>query len=71
MKPFQLPAPRPEAVDVPIAVLDAEMKRLALQKAYEHQPEPLETEFARLACEHPEACSCSDDYPNWTPGGTS
>jgi hypothetical protein len=25
--------------------------------------------FARMACEHPEACSCPEDYPGWTPGG--
>ncbi|GGM05835.1 hypothetical protein GCM10010099_22500 [Streptomyces cinereus] len=27
--------------------------------------------FARMACEHPDACSCDDDYPNWTPGGAA
>jgi hypothetical protein len=21
--------------------------------------------FARMACEHPEACSCPADYPQW------
>ena len=25
--------------------------------------------FARMACEHPEACSCDADYPGWKPGG--
>ncbi|MFD8771350.1 hypothetical protein [Streptomyces sp. NPDC059916] len=43
----------------------------ALRRAYKHQPEPFEAEFARLACEHPEACSCPADYPTWTPGGTT
>ncbi|MFH8336904.1 hypothetical protein [Streptomyces sp. AM6-12] len=30
--------------------------RLALAAAYQHQPEPFEAEFAKLACDHPEAC---------------
>ncbi|MGW9058855.1 hypothetical protein [Streptomyces sp. NPDC055733] len=33
-----------------------ETDRLALATAYQHQPEPFEAEFARLATEHPEAC---------------
>jgi hypothetical protein len=49
----------------------AEVNALALREAYKHQPEPFEAAFARLACEHPEACSCPADYPNWTPGGAS
>lgn len=58
---------RIDAVDVPLAEVEAE----ALRLAYVHQPEPFEAEFARLACEHPEACSCPADYPTWTPGGAS
>ena len=30
-----------------------------------------DTAFARMACANPDACSCADDYPNWTPGGTA
>jgi hypothetical protein len=32
-----------------------------------HQVDPADRAFARLACEHPDACSCPADYPNWTP----
>lgn len=32
--------------------------RLALAAAYRHQPEPFEAEFAQLACDHPELCTC-------------
>jgi hypothetical protein len=71
MKAFQTPAPRPEGVDVPLPVLEAEISRLALQKAYQHQPEPFEAEFAQLACECPGACSRTDDYPEWTPPHTA
>ncbi|MET8694788.1 hypothetical protein ABZV65_19845 [Streptomyces bauhiniae] len=24
--------------------------------------------WSRLACDHPEHCSCDADYPGWTPG---
>jgi hypothetical protein len=38
-----------------------------------HQMDPAETDvetaFYRLCCEHPETCSCEQDYPGWTPGG--
>lgn len=54
-------------LDVPLHVVEAEVKRLALQKAYQHQPEPFEAEFAQLACACPDACSCPADYPGWTP----
>ncbi|HKW93130.1 MAG TPA: hypothetical protein VJX92_14635 [Methylomirabilota bacterium] len=48
----------------------SDVDRVALQVAYQHMPEPFEAAFARLACEHPEGCSCPEDYPGWTPGGT-
>lgn len=69
LKPFQTPAPRPEAADVPLAEVVAEVNALALREAYKHQPEPFEAEFAQLACDCPEACSCADDYPDFHPGG--
>ncbi|MFJ1647922.1 hypothetical protein [Streptomyces sp. NPDC088258] len=34
-----------------------------------HLLDPADHAFAALACEHPDTCSCGDDYPNWTPGG--
>jgi hypothetical protein len=47
-------------------------QRLAAGIAAEarHQMDPANDVFARMACEHPEACSCPEDYPDWTPGGT-
>ncbi|AVH59915.1 MULTISPECIES: hypothetical protein [Streptomyces] len=42
---------------------------LALRKAYEHQPEPMELEFADLAI-HPTGHLATDaDYPDFHPGG--
>jgi hypothetical protein len=35
-----------------------EAGRQALAAAYLHRPEPFEAEFAQLACDHPEACTC-------------
>lgn len=84
MKPFQLPAPRPQAVDLPLHRLEADLRaHLALKAARtaegvaaeaRHQMSPAEADiddaFAHMACAHPEACSCTDDYPTWTPGGT-
>jgi hypothetical protein len=32
--------------------------RQALATAYRHQPEPFEAEFAQLACDQPDKCSC-------------
>lgn len=75
-----------EDLDVPLPTLrdrmaalverqkrDAAAERLRLLLAEQsHQVDTAaDAAFARLACEHPEACSCNDDYPNWTPGGTS
>lgn len=34
-----------------------------------HDVDPLDAAFATLAATHPEACSTSADYPDWTPGG--
>ncbi|MGW1102776.1 hypothetical protein [Streptomyces sp. NPDC002540] len=47
-------------------------KRLAagLAAEYRHLTDTSDAAFAALACAHPEACSCDDDYPNWTPGVT-
>ncbi|NUQ95333.1 MAG: hypothetical protein HOY79_01785 [Streptomyces sp.] len=47
-------------------------QRLAAGIAAEarHQLDPYDAVFERMACEHPEACSCAADYPEWTPGGT-
>ncbi|WP_318205329.1 hypothetical protein [Streptomyces sp. SCL15-4] len=36
-----------------------------------HQVDDTDPVFARLACDHPEACSCEADYPGWTPGGAA
>jgi hypothetical protein len=65
LKPFQIPAQRPEAVDVPLAEVVAEVNAQALREAYKHQPEPFEAEFAQLACDCPDACSCTADYPGF------
>lgn len=27
-----------------------------------------DAQFSLMACEHPGACSCESDYPNWSPG---
>lgn len=35
-----------------------------------HLLDTLDEAFAAAPAEHPEACSCADDYPDWTPGGT-
>lgn len=35
--------------------------RQALAAAYQHQPEPFEAEFAQMACDHPEACTCNPE----------
>lgn len=49
-----------------------ERQRLAAGIAAEarHQMDPADGAFTALACAHPEACSCAEDYPGWTPGGT-
>ena len=52
-------------LDVPLEQLEADIKRLALRRAYAHQPEPMEAEFAALACACPDACSCDDNYAGW------
>lgn len=46
-------------------------QRLAAGIAAEarHQLDNSDTAFARLACEHPDRCSCTSDYPDWAPGG--
>ncbi|WP_406004379.1 hypothetical protein [Streptomyces sp. NBC_00987] len=46
-------------------------KRLAagLAAEYRHLTDTSDAAFVALACANPEACSCDDDYPNWTPGG--
>ena len=31
--------------------------------------ESVDFRFTQMACDHPEACSCPEDYPGWTPGG--
>lgn len=31
----------------------------------QHLTDPLDGLFAALACEHPESCSCDDDYSDW------
>ncbi|MFJ7999047.1 hypothetical protein ACIQ7D_18130 [Streptomyces sp. NPDC096310] len=36
-----------------------------------HLIDPADRAFARLACEHPDTCSCNADYPDWTPGGAA
>lgn len=73
------------ALDVPLSTLeeriaalvarqrvDASVDRLRWLLAEQtHQLDPADAAFAALACAHPEACSCPEDYPNWTPGRTS
>ncbi|KUN02779.1 hypothetical protein AQI95_24885 [Streptomyces yokosukanensis] len=46
-------------------------QRLARGVAAEarHQLDPYDGVFSRMACTHPETCSCPEDYPGWTPGG--
>ncbi|MEU6768583.1 hypothetical protein ABZ916_39495 [Streptomyces sp. NPDC046853] len=51
--------------DRPAAEVAADAQAAALLAAYQHQPEPFEAEFAAMACEHPKACSCENDYPGW------
>lgn len=74
MKAFQTPAPRPADVDVPLSRLEADMRALvarqrqdALASAYQHQPEPMEAEFAELAIHPTRQLATEADYPAWTP----
>lgn len=51
--------PAPEVDDDPrIAEQDHQLDNPAVENA-----------FARLACDHPEHCHTSKDYPGWQPGG--
>lgn len=54
------------APTIPPAAADEGDPRVAEQ---DHQLDHLDAAFARLACEHPEACHGANDYPDWTPGG--
>lgn len=58
--------PRPMAA--PIA--PAEPAGLPLVEL-RHLLDPQDAAFSRMACANPEACSCIDDYPGWTPGRTA
>lgn len=40
-------------LDVPLAVVERNVVVASLDP------------FARMACEHPEACACDADYPAW------
>lgn len=37
----------------------------------QHWVDPLDHDFEQMPCANPEACSCPDDYPGWTPGRTA
>lgn len=57
-----------------LVALLVERQRLAAGIAAEarHQLDKrADLAFGLMACEHPEACSCPADYPDWTPGGAS
>lgn len=62
-------------LDVPLPQLKALIarQRLLVGVAAEarHLADPADGAFAALACEHPEACACAADYPDWTPGRAS
>ncbi|MET9012266.1 hypothetical protein ABZX74_15310 [Streptomyces olivaceoviridis] len=60
------------ALQPEITALVARQQRLVEGIAAEarHQVDETDDAFARLACDHPEKCSCPEDYPGWTPGGT-
>ncbi len=61
-----------ERLDAPLAVVEAEAVLLAGRAAEQrHQLDAIDGAFARMASEHPEACSRPDDYPNWRPGGAA
>lgn len=77
--------PKIARLDVPLPVVEAAIAReqwlaeRAARRAWllahpveaeqEHQLDPADTAFARLACEHDDCCSTEADYPGWTPGG--
>lgn len=76
LKPFQTPAPRPEAVDVPLHRLEAGMEALVarqrncqtLADAAKHTSSPsTRIAYAHDAwlLSHPKACAIDDDYPGW------
>lgn len=65
-----------ERLDLPVTVVADQIialktaRNLAGATAEDrHLLDPCDSAFARLACEHPDRCSCGDDYPTWTPGG--
>jgi hypothetical protein len=39
-----------------------------LTAEFRHGFDSLDEPFSRMACDHPEACSCDSDYPGWRPG---
>ncbi|OMI34471.1 hypothetical protein [Streptomyces sparsogenes] len=58
----------------PLADLDAPTEQVAAGLPLVELRHLLDTagaSFDRLAAEHPETCSCADDYPGWTPGRTA
>ncbi|MFG3046320.1 hypothetical protein ACGFZR_15490 [Streptomyces sp. NPDC048241] len=64
------PAPVAEPVDYWLIQRRLEkQQRLADGIAAEarHQADD-DTPWNRLACDHPDKCSCDADYPGWTPG---
>lgn len=81
MTTIGIPPRSQESWDVPADKVAAEAERLSAQyliglqigRAAEqrHLVDPADNAFARMACEHPEACSCPEDYPNWRPGGAA
>jgi hypothetical protein len=46
------------------------LKELGSQERSEYgsDADTVNLRFRELACTHPEACSCEDDYPGWRPG---
>jgi hypothetical protein len=75
MTEIGIPPRSPQDWDVPLARLEADVKalvarqRLADGRAAEarHQfVNGTESVFARLAADHPEACSTASTYPEWS-----
>lgn len=52
-------------LDVPLHRLEADLQAHLALKTKAAVVASLDP-FARMACEHPDACSCDTDYPGWT-----
>jgi hypothetical protein len=61
--------PIPELDVVPLTQLQADMKELVARQQADALRGPGLDVWMQMACARPDACSCDDDYPGWTPGG--